>query len=470
MTSTLPGASAPQLVTLSLTAPSLALTPAVSPVAYRPARPVAASPQAAVALAQGPLPILPASSIAAARGAEVKPAPVGALAVAKEILGDAPQDLEKTPVGELIDSTKRLFGESSRPGYQSADYLRPGEAFEFGSGEVFRYRTALSVPYAKSGAEELKTLISAAEGMAKSAGIAVEADERAGHDGVMRPVLKITPQRRGHRLNRLAWDMKKNFDSDIEYAPHRTDGGVAAYNSAERVLFLPDFGREDSFEAILHESRHAAFAKRLRRGDLSPFHASLLAYPGRTIARGAMTYDRYMSLEELSTHAKTLLHQIIRAQRGDSGAVSAAVTNAFQFMDLLRSAEINLFQLRRQLDKGVLTSYVVRGDTWPPIAGGHWEAINLPNAILVLPVLDEAPAPKRRLFDRLFKPAPETPALRAARRHAEALRPLAESLADELEPFLGALRGEPDLKKARESALRMVSAAAKAEDRFAASR
>lgn len=373
----------------------------------------------------------------------------------------------------FADATKRLFSPTDQPGVMSSKYLRLDEPFEFGSSEVFRYRTALDAYGAKDGGEATETLLNAAEALAASAGIKTERGERTLPDGTVRPVLRIVPQLRGHRLNRLAWDLARGYGAGVEYSPERTRGGTAAFNGLDNVLFLPDFGSEKAFEAILHESRHAAFAKRLRNGDISVFHGSLLAYAGRDIAPGAESYDKYMSLEELSTHAKTLLHTIIRAQRGDGDeAVWKATSYAFQLIDVLRSAEINLFQLQRKLEKGEAAFSRVEGSpTFRDFKGGHWEVINLPHAMFVLPVPDEAPAPKRKLLDRLFKAKPETAAARAARRHVEALRPMIASLGEELETFLGALRGENrDLAKARASASRMTSLAAKAEEKFAASK
>jgi len=464
LTTTLNGGMAPQLVPLSLAAPSLLATPGFAPAALSPSPIVAAAPYAAPALA------LPASFISPSRQPELKPAP-GPLAKTRAGLGETSAEPAQTPMGELIARTKRLFGESSGAGWESAEYLKPNAPFTFGAPEASRYRAALDAPGAKSGEKEVSALVAAAETLAKSAGIAVERSERAGRDGDLRPVLRVTPSRDGHRLNRLAWDLARTFDSAVEYAPHRTNGGVAAYNAAEKVLFLPDFGREDAFEAVLHESRHAAFAKRLRRGDLSVFHAALIAYAGRSIAPNAQSYDAYMSLEEISAHAKTLLHAVLRAQRGGASAVSDARKYGYQLSDVLRSADINLFQLQRRLAKGEVKSYAVSGESWPTIPGGRWEAINLPHAILVLPVLDSAPSPRRSLWNRVFKDAPETGAARAARRHAEALRPLVSDLSGELETFMAALRaGSPDLRAARASAARMTALADKADKRFASTR
>lgn len=381
----------------------------------------------------------------------------------------APLESGNITIGRLIDYTKRLFGEASG-GYEAADYFRPGAPFQFGALESSLYRSALDAPRAKSGDAEVKALVDAAEALAKSAGVAVARSEREGHDGVPRPVLRVVSIADGHRLNRLAWDLQKTFDSAVEYAPHRTNGGVAAYNGAEKVLFLPDFGREDAFEAILHESRHAAFAKRLRRGDLSVFHAALVAYSGRAIAPGAQTYAAYMSFEEISAHAKTIVHALQRARRGGGAAAEAdARRYAYQLADVLRSADVNLFQLQRRLAKGEVKSYPVTGESWPAITGGHWEAINLPHAIMVVPVLDAGPAPARRLWSRLFKAAPEKEAVKAARRSVAVLRPLVADLDGELETLLAALRdGGAGPEAARASAARLVALADKADKAFAA--
>ncbi|UPT74883.1 MAG: hypothetical protein M0D55_03995 [Elusimicrobiota bacterium] len=439
----------------------------MSPVAVAVA--AARAPAAAAAVTPGPLPL---SAIPVAPGSAL-----GARTPAAGAPETLAADSERVPVVELLektrrmfDGTDRLFDDSAQAGWKTATYLRLGEPIRFGSAEVFRYRTALDAYGAKNGGEATDTLLAAAEGLAASAGIKTERGERSLPDGTIRPVLKIVPQLKGHRLNRLAWDLARGFGAGVEYSPERTRGGTAAFNGLDNVLFLPDFGNEKAFEAILHESRHAAFAKRLRNGDISAFHGALLAYEGRDIAPGAMSYDSYMSLEELSTHVKTLLHTIIRAQRGGGAeAVAQARTYAYQLIDVLRSAEINLFQLERMLKKGEIKgTRVVGSPTFRDFKGGHWEVVNLPHAMFVVPVPDEGPAPKRGLWDRLFRDEPESPAAKAARRHAEALRPMINAASAELEVFMGAVQKDSyDLKKARASASRMVGFAADADKRFA---
>ena len=58
--------------------------------------------------------------------------------------------------------------------------------------------------------------------------------------------------------------------------------------------------------------------------------------------------------------------------------------------------------------------------------------------------------------------------MKAALRHVSVLRPLIREIDAELETFLGALKeAEPNLPAARDSAGRMTSFAAKADQRFA---
>ena len=162
LTSTFSGASAPQLVTLNLATPLLSAAPGLQPTALAPSPLIVSVPYAAAALSPAPLPVaLPASSISPFRPAAIKPANA-ALNSAKSAAGDAPTDFEKTSNGDLIDFTKRMFGESSKPGYQSAEYLRPGEPFQFGASEVFRYRTACGTVYGHTGNFPGYTLFAAA--------------------------------------------------------------------------------------------------------------------------------------------------------------------------------------------------------------------------------------------------------------------------------------------------------------------
>ncbi|MDE2509803.1 MAG: hypothetical protein KGL74_01655, partial [Elusimicrobia bacterium] len=144
--------------------------------------------------------------------------------------------------------TQRLAGEDASSGFSSA-YLRPGRPFVFGAAETFRYRTALSAY--KSGAapmaESSAVLLDSAQDLARSAGIEVEHITRASPRGGSDEGLRVIPRRDGSLLNRLAYDLERRYGAAVEYVPARIAGGVAAYNSGAKVLFLPDFGRANAF-------------------------------------------------------------------------------------------------------------------------------------------------------------------------------------------------------------------------------
>lgn len=436
--------------------------PANSPLPALPA-PLLLAPGAAPALA----PALAAPSLlpAALAAAPALASPAALAARPGALSADARETA-------LLAETKLLFGEASRPGFKSSAYLDAARPFVFGAAEVFRYRSALAVFDGGRDLDGEATLVEAAHGLARSAGIDAAPGARAAPGGGTHPTLRIMPRKDGHRLNRLAWDLDRGYGVSLEYAPRRVIGGVAAFNGAAKALFMPDFGRDDSFEAVLHESRHAMFAKRLARGDLSVYHGSLVAYEGRTVAPGALTYDRYLSLEELSTHAKTLLHAVLRAQRGGGAkAISDAKTYALQLMDVMRSIETNLGLLERRLERGELETAPVENESWPAFPGGRWEAVRMGHAAFVLPVRDEPPTPRLPWWKRPFAKAPETAGAKAVRRSVASLRPLIASFSYELEPFLAALnRGETGLPDARRSAARLTALAARADADFSASR
>lgn len=474
----LPLSGGPVALVPSLTPP---LSPALAPMLPAPlaaGRPDAARARplpAALAAPAAPLPAAPPESAKAA-GAEggqeraaagdQERAAAGAAAALTQAAGE-----EDTSLAELADQARQVFGESAGPGELSAEYLRPGESMGFSEGAARAYESARAAFRSSPGPGTNAALVSAAADLMASAGVAAEAGERAAFSGGVQAVLKILPRLDGPPLNRLAYDLQRKLGSGMEYAPLRTLGGVAAYSSGGRVLFLPDFSRQESFEAILHEARHAAFAKRMAAGDLSAFHPALVAYRGRAIAPGAQSYDSYMSLEEVSTHAKTLLHAALRAKRGGSReeAAEAGRRYAYQMLDVLRTTEINLTQLRRRLEEGAVETERLSDSSWQSFPGGHWESLRLPHAILVLPVPEEAPAPKRSALARLLQGRLPTPGEKAARRHLEALQPLLGPAARQVEAYLAAL-GAGDVEAAAAAASRLTALAAAADRRFAASR
>lgn len=381
--------SAPRAVTLNLAAPTLSM---VGPVAPAPA-PSAAAPLAAPALTVAPAALAPAA------------APV-LVPLGKTMAEAAPERTEKLDDAAMIRLTKRLFGEDAGEDAGLAAYLRPDRPFAFGAKESADYRTA------RAPADRA----AAAAALLRSAGVAVE--ERDGK-------VRVLPVKDGTRLNRLAEDLRRAHGAAVVYDPGRLgDSGVAAFNHKENTLFLPHFGHPKSYAAVLHESHHSNYAARQARGDLSPFHAALVAKNGAVVP-GVVYYAGYMSFEELTAHAKTLKHLLAAARRTtDAGKRWEIEAEVVKTMDVRRSASISAARVLRQLDEGAAVEPVPDGH-WVlaelgPVGGGRWHRLSLPWSTLYLPVLDEpAPAPRTGLA-RLFSKKLPTPGQRAARATAEA--------------------------------------------------
>ncbi|MDE2143354.1 MAG: hypothetical protein KGJ84_13175 [Elusimicrobia bacterium] len=475
-----PSASAVATLSPPSAIPSLIAAPALAPAFSAPS-PAAPAP-AAVPAALAPAVLAPSPLQASA----LSPAPLKAKAAALQQNDALPANLrsvarlldEAGPGGttslsdaQLVSLTQRLAGEGAASDFSSA-YLRPERPFDFGASETFRYRTALS-DY-KSGAsskeESTSVLLASAFELARSAGIEVEHITRASPRGGSDEGLRVLPRRDGSLLNRLAYDLERRYGAAVEYVPARIAGGVAAYNSGAKVLFLPDFGRANAFEAILHETAHAQFTDRLARGALSPFHGLLLAYEGRAIAPGASSYVEHMSLEEISTHGKELKHQLAAARAAGTATTAALLptyTFLYQYADVLRSARLNLAIARSYV--GDRRAKLVPADEEPaPFPGGRWYRAALPYGFFYIPVREEA-APKRGLFQRAFTQAPETAAEKALRRRADALLPAIakiDALLADIESGIKADR--PDLKDLNARADRIVAALREAETAFAA--
>lgn len=352
----------------------------------------------------------------------------------------------------------------------SADYLRPDRPFNFAPAETLRYRVALNAY--KSGEdtspEAAKTLVDSAFDLAKSAGIGVEPVMRDAPRGGAHAGLRVLPLKGATPLNRLAYDLDRRYGAKIEYVPERIAGGVAAYNSWSKVLFLPDFGRPDAFEAVLHETAHAEFTHRLSQGDVSPFHGQLVAYDGRAVAPGASVYVEHMSLEEIFTHGKEIKHRLAAARRDGSASVASLLptyTFIYQYADVLRSARLNLSQARALVKKGSASVRLAENEP-EPFPGGRWYVVALPYGRFYFPAKLEV-EPKRGFLKRTFLPAPETAPERALYRRADVLlKAIAEIDASLIDLETGIKADEPDLKALNAAADRIVVSLSRAEKAF----
>ncbi|MFI5344797.1 MAG: hypothetical protein ACHQ51_00335 [Elusimicrobiota bacterium] len=477
--------SAPAAIPSLVAAP--ALSPAFSPSASASApAPLALAP-AALAAAPAPLPasalaILPAPlsqpvqtparpGVAAKTADKHDALPPNLRAVAKLLDEAGPGGTTSLSDDQLVSLTQRLAGEGGAAGF-SADYLRPGRPFSFGEAQTFRYQVALSSYKSghAEGSEAVRVLLDSARDLADSAGIEVVPISRPSPKGGTNEGLRVVPKRDGSLLNKLAFDLERRFGAAVEYVPERIAGGVAAYNSGAKVLFLPDFGRRNAYEAILHETAHAQFTDRLARGDLSPFHGMLVAYEGRAVAPGASAYVEHMSLEEIFTHGKEIKQQLAALRSAGNATTEALLptyTFVYQYADVLRSARLNLAIARSYVKNGTAKVYPAEAEP-EPFPGGRWYRVALPYGRFYFPVREEA-APKRGLLKRVFGAAPETAAEKALRRRAEALLPAImkiDALLVEIEAGIKA--DAPDLKALNAEADRIVAALREAETAFAA--
>ncbi|TBR16828.1 hypothetical protein EPO15_18315, partial [bacterium] len=418
-----PAVSAPLAPSLSPSLPSgLSLSPALP----------------SVSLAQPALPapaLLAPAAQAAALPASLRPV--------QAALAEVPADgLDALDDDGLLALTKRLAGESGGAGAAIGAYLRPNQPFAFGDAEAAAFGDArLSAAFSLS-PEKARAIVSAARALAESAGIAVaEADVPAVGEKTHR-ALVVVPVKAGTALNRMAWELERGHGVKMAYVPERTRGAVAAFSGADRTLFLPPFDQEESFEAILHESRHAHFLTRLLRGDLSVFHPALVAYEGFDVARGASSYTNYLSLEELSTFPKTLRHLAGALKRGGSPKKLALLrSHAEHYADILRTARYNLRLLRARLDKGEVVTSPLEGVSWPAFPGGRWVRVNLGHAAFAIPVMnDTAPPVAAPWWKKPFVKAPESAETKAVRRTVDAL----EAMTKDAAPIFASFSEEAD--------------------------
>lgn len=390
-------------------------------------------------------------------------------AVAKLLDETGPGGVSKLSDEQLLELTQKMVGERREDSF-TPEYSRPGRALDFGAAETENYKSALRSfkrGYAQ-GPEEAKILLESARALAQSAGIETIAVIRPSPSGAAHQGLRIVADKNGSLVNKLAYDLERQFGATVEYVPERLIGAVAAYNAGDKVLFLPDFGRADSIAAILHEAAHGQFAKRLARGDLSPFHGQLIAYAGRAIAPGAETYTEHMSLEEIYTHGKQIKVMLAAARRaGDATPESLMpiLTTLYQYADVLRSARLNLSVGKNYIASGKVELKAAEAEE-APFPGGKWYRARLPYGWFYIPVKEEA-APKRNLIQKTFGKTPETAAEKAFRVRAETLLTAIGEIDAAVERLAPGLRAEtPDLKALNAEADRITASLRRAEERF----
>lgn len=456
----------------SLTAASVVPTPLFTPLLRTPD---AATPSALVPSVLTPSVIVPQATKVVRPMVPTALKSAGAAAYAAPLPEGAKSN---AALVELWDLSKKLEGEAKEPQEEkfSLAYLRFDKPLPFGKAEREAYKERLSNGFSSERrAEELMTATAA---MLDSAGIAYERRERV-TDGVKEPSFRITPlETGGSALNRLAWDLRKRHGADVEYSPTRLGySAVATFNHALNTLFLPHFGRDSTFEAVLHEAHHSNYAARQSRGDLSPFHMAALGRDGGPIVPRAYHYASYASMEELTGHAKTIKQMLAAARREPptSWWVNYAIdTELDKLKDISRSAYYLSVRMETELKEGASVERVAE-DRWElaqlgPVGGGHWHRMRLAWSDVFLPVLDEPEPPAKKGLAKIFSRKPKTPGQKAAARTAAVLKQWHLDAAELIRSLRSGLAAdETDWDALNDLADRLVALGWKAEKDFKAS-
>lgn len=287
-------------------------------------------------------------------------------------------------------------------------YLREDWEMPVAAAPAARYRAALqAAAYSVEGERESELADAAAE-FARRAGIAVErrSFEIAGRsfEG-----FRVVPVAGVSRLNEIARRAREELGADMDFVPGRTQGASAMFNTEEGRLYLPEFGHEDSYAAILHELRHAYYTALKKKGQTRLFHMAVLPVGRHKVAPQAWGYSKYLSLEELSTYPKTLRHLLALA-RGQKTpelrrrVISSLITRTLQYHEILNSAAYNMdFAQRRRagnyIEAQPLDTESLRSRQLGIPPGGRQYAARLPHAWLYFPVETE---PEQNLWRRWF--------------------------------------------------------------------
>ncbi len=316
------------------------------------------------------------------------------------------EDLADLDPLELSDRLEAVFD----GGEAAGGLLQPGWGKPFGTAETQHYGDAL-LAASNGGETEEAVLVDAGAELFASAGILVR---RKTFEIGMKSFagFEVVPQRGGSKLNDIAFRMKKVLGASMDYVPGRTGGASAMFNSEERRLYLPSPGDVDAYPALLHEARHAFYSSLIRGGKTRLFHVSILAVGRHVVAPNALSYTKYISLEELTTFPKTLRHLVMLARKEKNPGTRALLlaklkTRLWQYHDVLESAGYNMRSVIGWRDSGKLEAMPLEEDSVrardlggaPP--GGKLYAVRVPRSLIYFPVESEAkPSWRQRLFGR----------------------------------------------------------------------
>lgn len=372
---------------------------------------------------------------------------------------------------DAYDSGRAFFDEARLEGDDSVvetkplgQYLRGDQAFTFDAKTTALYAEAKREhERSPSSLESYRRFLDTAQELLASAGVAATVVEKKSEVLGDYLALTIEPKNDGHRFNRLAASVLRTTGYTLEFTPSRSDAYASAH-PVEKAIFLPSLELADSYEAILHETRHAHFRALLAKGRLSLFHPVLKARPGRTLSPNAFAYYDYMTLEEVSTYPKTLLHLLNAATRGDTRVHKSLRTYAFNMAYVLDITQRNMSRLKllasddslptRRLDAGKMGTL-----------GAHWEAITVYDAEFLFPVRDEAPPPAPVWWKKPFSKPARSPGHAAAARYAESLLEMTRAMVPVYNALFTAV-DTGDYAAAQKQALQLVAIADAADKKF----
>ncbi len=492
LSSSLNPGGVPQLVTLSLLTPSLTPAPGaiLTPTPLFTPSPLALGlpiPLAAAATPATLKPVKPAAYVPAAN--EDKSVPALLTPIRDMFKSDAPEGLGKMDDAALIELSKRMFGESSRPdgmlkqekGEDVKDkpfrdaYLRFDAPFSFDRETARRYEEALG--FGTTNEDRAKKVVDEAAALLTSAGVTYARSQRTDDDGRVIDRLQILPDREGGALNRLAWNIQQRHGAAVEYAPRQLGyGSNAGFVPQLKTVFLPHFGTSGAFFSILHEAQHSNYLARRVKGDLSPFSAMVVSRLHQTIVPRASHYASQMSMEELTTHAKGLKLMLAEARRKAPSSWESymILSHAYELHDLRRSALILAGRILTELEEGSSVVPVTDEKALAilgPLSGAKWMAIALPWSVMYMPVPDEEPATPKKGLAKLFSRKPPTPGQKAASRTAKALKEWAALTSPALGEMIAELEKDaPDWNALNALADTLALAGAKTEKSFKAAR
>lgn len=307
------------------------------------------------------------------------------------------------PIGFAAKLDAAFDGRDSLTPHHRGDWVTP-----FGAAPQTYYRSALAASQNVIEGKNERQLVDSVAALAENAGIEIKRKKfRTGdrkYDGFL-----VVPNAQGSRLNKMAHRVQQRLNTSMVYIPGRSRGVSAMFVASEKRLYLPSFDNSMSYSVILHEIRHAFYTMLLKKGETRLFHLLVLSGVRHRVAPNAHYYPKMLSLEELTTHPKTLRHLIMRLRKQTDSQARRKMMNVLResiqvYDELLDSAQYNMEGVEKRRGNETLdvreignNTFFTRGLVVPP--GGDLYSVRLGHGHLFYPV--EKPH-KPTLWERFF--------------------------------------------------------------------